>query len=91
MARAQNKNFKVKSGDASSWFNAYRSQAEAYAYKVLINKEGDTILGAHLVGPSSDETINLFALAIKAKIPAKDLQSMMYSYPTWASDLSYMV
>ena len=90
-ARAQNKNFRVKSGDASGWFNAYRSQAEAYAYKVLISKEDDTILGAHLVGPSSDETINLFALAIKAKIPAKDLQSMMYSYPSWASDLSYMV
>ncbi len=90
-ARAQNKNYKVKFGDASSWFNAYRSQAEAYAYKVLISKEDGTILGAHLIGPSADETINLFALAIKAKIPAKDLQSMMYSYPTWASDLSYMV
>jgi glutathione reductase (NADPH) len=78
-ARAQNKNYKVKSGDASGWFNAYRSQAEAYAYKVLISKEDGTILGAQLVGPSTDETINLFALAIKAKIPAKELQSMMYS------------
>jgi pyruvate/2-oxoglutarate dehydrogenase complex dihydrolipoamide dehydrogenase (E3) component len=24
-------------------------------------------------------------------VPAKTLQSMMYSYPSWASDLSYMV
>jgi glutathione reductase (NADPH) len=90
-AKAQNKNYSVKSGDASNWFNAYRSQAETYAYKVLTSKEDGTILGAHLVGPSADETINLFALAIKAKIPAKELQSMMYSYPSWASDLSYMV
>ena len=90
-AKAQNKNYSVKSGDATNWFNAYRSQAEAYAYKVLISKEDGTILGAHLIGPSSEETINLFALAIKAKIPARSLQSMMYSYPSWASDLTYMV
>jgi glutathione reductase (NADPH) len=91
MAKAQNKEYKVKSGDASGWFNAYRSQAEAYAYKVLISKEDGTILGAHLLGPSAEETINLFALAIKEKIPAKSLQTMIYSYPSWASDLSYMV
>ena len=90
-AKAQNKEYKVKSGDASKWFNAYRSQAEVYAYKVLINKEDGTILGAHLVGPSAEETINLFALAIKGEIPARTLKSMMYSYPSWASDLSYMV
>lgn len=90
-AKAQNKNYKVKSGDAAGWFNAYRSQAEAYAYKVLINQEDGTILGAHLVGPSAEETINLFALAMKAKIPAKSLQTLVYSYPSWASDLSYMV
>ena len=90
-AKAQNKEYRIKSGDASSWFNAYRSQAEAYAYKVLISKEDGTILGAHIIGPSAEETINLFALAIKAKIPAIQLKSMMYSYPSWASDLSYMV
>jgi|25BtaG_2_1085352.scaffolds.fasta_scaffold00935_4 glutathione reductase (NADPH) len=90
-AKERNIEYEVTSGDASSWFNAYRSQAEAYAYKVLVSKEDGTILGAHLVGPSADETINLFALAMKAKIPAKTLQSMMYSYPSWASDLSYMV
>jgi glutathione reductase (NADPH) len=90
-AEAQNKQYRVKSGDASEWFNAYRSQAEVYAYKVLISKEDGTILGAHIVGPSAEETINLFALAMKAKIPAIHLKSMMYSYPSWASDLSHMV
>jgi glutathione reductase (NADPH) len=91
MAKARNKEYQVKSGDAAGWFNAYRSQAEVYAYKVLISKEDNTILGAHLLGPSAEETINLFALAIRAGIPAKTLQSIMYSYPSWASDLSYMV
>jgi glutathione reductase (NADPH) len=91
MAKAQNKEYTVKSADATGWFNAYRSQAAAYVYKVLISKEDGTILGAHIVGPSAEETINLFALAMKAKIPAKTLKTMMYSYPSWASDLGYMV
>lgn len=91
MAKEQHKQYQVKSGDASGWFNAYRSQAEVYAYKVLISKEDYTILGAHIIGPSAEETINLFALAIKAKIPAQTLKTMMYSYPSWASDMSYMV
>ncbi|MEX2336718.1 MAG: NAD(P)/FAD-dependent oxidoreductase [Fulvivirga sp.] len=90
-AKEQHKQYEVKSGNASQWFNAYRSQAEVYAYKVLISKEDDTILGAHITGPSAEETINLFALAMKAKIPAKTLKTMVYSYPSWASDLSYMV
>jgi glutathione reductase (NADPH) len=91
MAKEQNKEYKVKSANASGWFNAYRSQAGAYAFKVLISKEDNSILGAHIIGPSAEETINIFALAIKEKIPAKSLQTMMYSYPSWASDLSYMV
>lgn len=91
MAKEQHKQYHVKSGDGSEWFNAYRSQAEVYAYKVLINENDDTILGAHIIGPSAEETINLFALSIAAKIPAKSLKTLMYSYPSWASDLSYMV
>lgn len=91
LAKAQNKDYLLKSGDASGWFNAYRSQAEVYAYKILISKEDGTLLGAHIIGPSADETINLFALAIKARLPAIHLKSMMYSYPSWASDLSYML
>ena len=90
-AKAQNIEYTVKSSDASGWFNAYRSQSEVYAFKILIDKEDGTVLGAHVVGPSAEETINLFALAIKGKIPAKTLKKMMYSYPSWASDLSYMV
>jgi glutathione reductase (NADPH) len=90
-ARVKNIDFKINSGDASGWFNAYRSQSEAYAYKVLVSEQDGTIVGAHLVGPSAAETINLFAIAIKGKMTAKDLKSMVYSYPSWASDVGHMV
>jgi glutathione reductase (NADPH) len=35
--------------------------------------------------------INLFALAIQCGLTAKDLSSLIYAYPTHASDISYML
>jgi glutathione reductase (NADPH) len=70
--------------------NAKRINEPTYAYKVLIS-EGGYILGAHLIGPHAEETINLFALAIKSKIKSSVLKSLIYSYPSMASDVSSMV
>jgi len=65
--------------------------AKEYAYKTIIDKSSDKIVGAHLIGPYAEETINLFAMAIKAGLKATDIKSMIFSYPTLASDISYMV
>ncbi|MCJ8163218.1 NAD(P)/FAD-dependent oxidoreductase [Pontibacter sp. E15-1] len=90
-AIAQDLNFKVSTGDATKWYNGRRTQAKAYAYKVLTDKENNTIIGAHLVGPHAEETINLFALAMKGGMQARDIQSFPFSYPTMGSDVAYMV
>jgi glutathione reductase (NADPH) len=90
-AKEQNLNFKIKSGDAKEWYNGRRTQASAYAYKILIDKDKNTLLGAHLVGPHAEETINILALAIKAGISVNTLKSFPFSYPTMASDIAYMV
>jgi len=58
---------------------------------VLIENTSDRILGAHLLGPHADELINLFALAIRSGIPASELRETIFSYPTLASDLQYML
>lgn len=76
---------------ASKWFNAKSLNESYYAYKIIIEKDSGSILGAHLLSPVADETINLFAMAIRSGYKASDLQSMVYSYPTFASDLTYMV
>jgi glutathione reductase (NADPH) len=39
-----------------------------YAFKTIIDEETQTILGAHLIGPHTEETINFFAMAIKTKM-----------------------
>lgn len=74
-----------------NWFNARRLNVDEYAFKTIIDKNNNTILGAHLIGPHCEETINLFAMAIKTKMTINDLRTMIFSYPTMASDLTYML
>jgi glutathione reductase (NADPH) len=49
------------------------------------------IFGAHLVGPHADETINIFALAIRHGLTADDLKRTTFAYPTGASDIGSML
>ena len=46
------------------------------------------IVGAHLLGYNADETINIFALAIKAGMKLADLQEVAWAYPTAAYDIN---
>ena len=59
--------------------------------KVLVEDGTQRILGAHLPGPEAGETINLFALAMRANVTADRFRQMMWADPTKGSDTSYMV
>lgn len=84
-------NFRMQSQKAPNWFTARQAAEPVYGFKVLVEEESDLVLGAHLVGPHVDETINLFALAIRHGLTAHDLKSTMFAYPTGASDIGYML
>jgi len=58
---------------------------------VLVEEDSNRILGAHLFGEHAEEIVNLFGLAIRHGLKADDLKTMIYAYPTSASDVSYMV
>jgi glutathione reductase (NADPH) len=90
-ARQKGLKFRVKSQNATEWFTARQAAEAVYGFKVLVDEATDQILGAHLVGPHADEVINLFALAIRHGITAKDLKATMFAYPTAGSDIGYMV
>ena len=92
-AQAQEKNlrFRVNAGSTPEWFTARRLNAPIYGHKVLIDDDTGLILGAQLVGPGAEETINLFALAIQHGLTATALNSTTFAYPTAASDVGYMV
>jgi len=58
---------------------------------VLVEEDSNRILGAHLFGEHAEEVINLFGLAIRHGLKTDDLKTMIYAYPTSASDVRYMV
>lgn len=89
--RAQGLKFRMRSELVPTWFNARQAAEKVYGYKVLVDEETDLVLGAHLIGPHVDEVINIFALAIRHGLTAENLRTMMFAYPTGASDIGYML
>lgn len=90
-ARQQGLKFRVHHRKTSGWYTARRVNEDCSGYKILIEEGSERILGAHLIGPHAEEVINLFALAIRANVSAKDLKTVIWSYPTATSDISYML
>jgi len=90
-ARRQGLQFEVRSGDRARDNSMKKVAAKHARYKVLVEKSSDRILGAHLLGPDAAETINLFALAMKAGVPATEMKSTLFAFPTFAHDVRGML
>ena len=90
-ARIRNLKFRTSSQETSGWFNTRRVGETTSGFKVLIAEDTDRILGAHLLGPHADEVINMFAVAIRLGIPAADLKDVIFAYPTYGSDVRFML
>jgi glutathione reductase (NADPH) len=90
-AHAKGLRFRVNAESVPTWFTARRLNETVYGHKIIIEENTGLIIGAHLVGPSADEVINLFALAIRSGLTAETLIETMFAYPTAASDLGYML
>jgi len=91
VARAQGLRFTTHHEDTSSWFSSRQVALWHTGFKTLVEEGTERILGAHLLGPHAEEVINLFALVIRLGLRASDLKQMVYTYPTSAWDVSYMV
>lgn len=92
-AQAEEKglDIEVKVSDMSDWLSA-RTYAETVAWaKVLINREDDTVVGAHLVGHRGEDLIHLFSMAMRHGIKASEMKSAVYGFPTFASDLKNVI
>ncbi len=90
-ARARGLRFRVRWQDTSQWFSARRLGETGAGFKVLVEEGSGRILGAHLFGPHADEVIGTFALAIRAGIPAGELEQVLFAYPTSSADIPYML
>ena len=73
--------------DMSGWFSA-KTYGESVAWaKVLVDEAADQVVGAHLVGPSAEELVHLFSLAMQHGIRASALKGSRFAFPTFAADL----
>jgi glutathione reductase (NADPH) len=90
-AREQGLDFEAKFTDMSGWFTTRRVGETHAAAKFLTEAGSRRILGVHLLGPESEETINLFALAIRSGLNARHLENFVGAYPTAASDIGSLV
>lgn len=91
--QAQKKKLDITVNYASvpNWYAAKHLGEKTYAFKVIIDKKNDLILGAHIIGPNAEETINVFAVAMQAGMQAKDLKTIPFTFPSASSDIVKMV
>lgn len=90
-ARDQSLRFRTNYSRTSGWYSSRRVGEEYSGFKVLIEESSDRILGAHWLGPEASELINIFALAVRSGLPASALRDAIFAYPTYGSDIPYML
>lgn len=90
-AQKKGLDYRVNQNLVPDWFNAKRINEKFYAYKTIIEKKSGQILGAHLLSSDAAETINLFAMAMAAKLKCEDVKKMIFTYPSWSSDIKSML
>ncbi|MGH9104430.1 MAG: dihydrolipoyl dehydrogenase family protein, partial [Acidimicrobiales bacterium] len=90
-ARAQGLRFTTHHEDTSRWYSSRRVAFAHTSFKTLVEDGTERVLGAHLLGPHAEEVVNVFALAVRKGLRARDLKDMVFAYPTGASDIAYMM
>ena len=90
-ARRQGLKFETHFDKIGSWYSFKRLAEPHAAFKVLVEEGSGRILGAHVLGPNAEELINLFAMAMRAGLKSHDIKQIVFTYPTFASDMGYMV
>ncbi|MEC0282986.1 dihydrolipoyl dehydrogenase family protein [Terribacillus saccharophilus] len=89
-ANSQDKYTVIKQ-DLSSFFTNKTTRLEEGYSKIILDKEKQIIVGAHLYAAHAEHLINVFTLAIEMEAPVKMLQSLLWAYPTAESDIPSML
>jgi glutathione reductase (NADPH) len=90
-AKAMGLRYTLFEGDTTQWYSSRRVRARQSFYRLLVAQSGDAILGAHVLGPHTEELVNIFALAIRERISPIALKGVLFAYPTASSDIATML
>ena len=82
--------FTEKTQDTENWSYSRMLGLKHTGFRVITDPHTGLILGAHLIGHNCEEVINLFALIMKLKIPAEELSTILFAYPSLGTYIDYM-
>lgn len=83
--------FDAISTDLTTWFDSKRFDLKYAKSKVLVEKETNKIIGAHVIGSHAEDVINVFSLAINLGLTTDQLESPVFAFPTATDDMRYML
>ena len=89
-ARQRGFDLDVRFQDLSTKGEVRKLCGSAAGCKVIIDRQTDQILGAHVLGPHAEEVINLFSLAIRFNLTTANLRSTLFTYPTMTAEFCRM-
>lgn len=90
-ARERGYDAETKISRPHEWLTG-RTYAEPASFaKIVRDRQTDELLGAHLFGHRAEESIHLFAFAMRYGLSANELASQVYVYPTFANDVKALV
>jgi glutathione reductase (NADPH) len=68
-------------------FHSFTNSNESTAMKLVVNKNTDQVIGAHMVGEPAAEIIQAIAIAVNAGLTKKDFDATMPLHPTSAEEM----
>jgi glutathione reductase (NADPH) len=81
----------VSSGRLDSWASSLRLGGVVGYYETVVDAKSGRILGAHIASAHAGEQINALTLAIRHGVTADEYRSIPWAYPTFTSELQYIV
>lgn len=90
-ANSKNLDVVIKEEMNLNWFNAKRINERSYGFQTIVDKKSGKILGAHIIASEAAEMINLFAMAMQTQLTYKQVETLIFAYPTWGNDMKRMI
>lgn len=87
-ATANPEKYQIKNHDTTNWYTYRRTNEKIALAKIIEDRETGQIKGAHFLSEEADYMINYIAILMKANLTLADLQSVIFAYPSPASDLT---
>ncbi|EKY3939935.1 NAD(P)/FAD-dependent oxidoreductase [Listeria innocua] len=87
-ANANPEKYQIKNHDTTNWYTYRRTNEKIALAKIIEDRETGQIKGAYFLSEEADYMINYIAILMKANLTLADLQSVIFAYPSPASDLT---